>query len=376
MPKTFLSQSDFSAICDAPDIPVPFGSTMRRPWTTLAAIARFATVTILSGRAACQPRGAGGCGACGSAAYLRPYAHRIFVTMETTPRGENTMRGILLLLAATLFFSISDVLAKVLGERVPVIEIGWIRYLTFFVIILGVGAREGKVRLRVNLPGAQLVRGAMMVVSALFFIFALRFLPIADAAAVGFVSPLLITALSVPMLGEVVGLRRWTAIAVGFIGVLIVIRPGTGTFQPAAFLVLASSLAWAVATILTRRIAGRDDASATMMWAAMVGLCLLSVAVPFVYVGPSWSDIALNVALGTFATIGQYWMLLAYRNAPASLLAPFNYVQLIWSTASGWMVFGTLPDEMTLLGAAIITASGLYTIHRERIRARERAAVN
>jgi drug/metabolite transporter (DMT)-like permease len=113
-----------------------------------------------------------------------------------------------------------------------------------------------------------------------------------------------------------------------------------------------------------------------MMWAAMVGLCLLSVAVPFVYVGPSWSDIALNVALGTFATIGQYWMLLAYRNAPASLLAPFNYVQLIWSTASGWMVFGTLPDEMTLLGAAIITASGLYTIHRERIRARERAAVN
>lgn len=294
--------------------------------------------------------------------------------MQTTPRGENTMRGILLLLAATLFFSISDVLAKVLGERVPVIEIGWIRYLTFFVMILGVGAREGRVRLRVNLPWAQFVRGVMMVVSALFFIFSLRFLPIADAAAVGFVSPLLITALSVPMLGEVVGLRRWSAIGVGFVGVLVVIRPGTGTFQPAAFLVLASSLAWAVATILTRRIAGRDDAAATMMWAAMVGLVTLSIAIPFVYVAPSGQDVMLNVVLGIVATIGQYWMILAYRNASASLLAPFNYTQLIWSTASGWLVFGTLPDELTLLGAGIITASGLYTLHRERLRARERAA--
>jgi drug/metabolite transporter (DMT)-like permease len=283
------------------------------------------------------------------------------------------MRGIVLLLAATLFFSISDVLAKVLGERIPVIEIGWIRYLTFFVMILGVGAREGKVRLRVNLPWAQFVRGAMMVVSALFFIFSLRFLPLADAAAVGFVSPLLITALSVPMLGEVVGLRRWSAIGVGFIGVLVVIRPGTGTFQPAAFLVLASSLAWAVASILTRKIAGRDDAAATMMWAAMVGLVTLSVAVPFFYVAPSWQDVMLNVVLGVVATIGQYWMILAYRNASASLLAPFNYVQLIWSTASGWLVFGTLPDQLTLIGAGIITASGLYTLHRERIRSRERA---
>ncbi len=287
---------------------------------------------------------------------------------------DTTTRGILLLLAATLFFSISDVMAKILGAHIPVIEIGWIRYLTFFVIILGVGAREGRVRLHVNHPWVQLVRGAMMVVSALFFIFALRFLPIADAAAVGFVSPLLITALSVPMLGEVVGIRRWSAIGVGFIGVLIVIRPGTGTFQPAAFLVLASSLAWAVASILTRRIAGRDDASATMMWAAVVGLVALSVAIPFVYVAPRWQDVALNIALGTVATIGQYWMILAYRYASASLLAPFSYVQLIWSTASGWLVFGTLPDEMTLLGAAIITASGLYTLHRERIRARERSA--
>ncbi len=294
--------------------------------------------------------------------------------MQENARADGTMRGIGLLLAATLFFSISDVLAKVLGERVPVIEIGWIRYVTFLVIILGVGAREGQVRCRVHHPWAQAIRGVMMVISALFFIFSLRFLPIADAAAVGFVSPLLITALSVPMLGEVVGLRRWSAIGVGFVGVLIVIRPGTGTFQPAAFLVLASSLAWAVATILTRKIAGREDASATMLWAGMVGLVGLSLAVPFVFVVPSVMDVVLNVALGAVATVGQYWMILAYRNASASVLAPFNYIQLIWSAGSGYLVFGTLPDGMTMLGASVIAASGLYTIHRERVRARERVA--
>ena len=294
--------------------------------------------------------------------------------MQENARADGTMRGIGLLLAATLFFSISDVLAKVLGERVPVIEIGWIRYVTFLVIILGVGAREGQVRCRVHHPWAQAIRGVMMVISALFFIFSLRFLPIADAAAVGFVSPLLITALSVPMRGVVGGLRRWSAIGVGFVGVLIVIRPGTGTFQPAAFLVLASSLAWAVATILTRKIAGREDASATMLWAGMVGLVGLSLAVPFVFVVPSVMDVVLNVALGAVATVGQYWMILAYRNASASVLAPFNYIQLIWSAGSGYLVFGTLPDGMTMLGASVIAASGLYTIHRERVRARERVA--
>ena len=288
---------------------------------------------------------------------------------------ENPTRGIVLLLAATLFFSMSDVLAKVLGEHLPVIEIGWIRYCTFLAVLLVMGVRDGGLRLQVNHPWAQFTRGAMMVVSALFFIFSLRYLPLADAAAVGFVSPLLITALSVPMLGEVVGIRRWTAIGVGFIGVLVVIRPGTGTFQPAAFLVLASSFAWAIASILTRRLAGRDDTAATMMWATLVGLVVLSVAVPFFFVMPRWQDLLLNIALGTIATIGQYWMIGAYRHAGAALLAPFNYIQLLWATAFGYLVFGTLPDRMTAIGAAIIVASGLYTIHRERIRARQRAAL-
>ena len=284
---------------------------------------------------------------------------------------ENPTRGILLLLAAILCFSVSDVLAKILGADLPVLEIGFIRYCTCLVAVLLVGWRHGRVRLRVRHPVIQIIRGATLAVSALMFILALRFMPLADAAAVGFVTPLLITALSVPMLGEIVGIRRWSAVAVGFVGVLVVIRPGLGAFQWAALLVVGSSFSWAVASILTRRIAGREDAAATMLWAALVGLAALTIAVPFVYITPTWQQLGLNVALGLLVTVGQYWMLVAYRHASVSLLAPFNYVQLIWSTASGYLVFDTLPDRMTMLGAAIITASGLYTVHRERVRARE-----
>ncbi len=284
------------------------------------------------------------------------------------------MRGVLLLLSATLCFSITDVMAKILGNHIPVIEIGWLRYVTFLVAVLLVNLRQGRMRVRVKYPGVQVLRGVMMVASMLLFIVALRYLPLADAASVGFVSPLLITALSVPMLGEVVGVRRWIAIVVGFAGVLIVIRPGTGAFQPAAFLVLGSSLAWAFASIFTRRVAGREDTSATMLWTGVIGFVLLSAAVPFNFVMPSLPLLALNIALGTLATVGQYWMIQAYRYAAASLLAPFSYIQLIWSTTAGYLVFDSLPDAQTLVGAAVIIASGLYTIHRERVRARLRAA--
>ena len=284
------------------------------------------------------------------------------------------MRGVLLLLSATLCFSITDVMAKILGNHIPVIEIGWLRYVTFLVAVLLVNLRQGRMRVRVKYPGVQVLRGVMMVASMLLFIVALRYLPLADAASVGFVSPLLITALSVPMLGEVVGVRRWIAIVVGFAGVLIVIRPGTGAFQPAAFLVLGSSLAWAFASIVTRRVAGREDTSATMLWTGVIGFVLLSAAVPFNFVMPSLPLLALNIALGTLATVGQYWMIQAYRYAAASLLAPFSYIQLIWSTTAGYLVFDSLPDAQTLVGAAVIIASGLYTIHRERVRARLRAA--
>lgn len=296
---------------------------------------------------------------------------------------DNPLRGIALLIGATMFFSVSDSIAKLLGQSLPAIEITWIRYVVFVVMAAMLMLPRGPLgtrtvlllrRLKVRSPWLQLARGLGLVLSAVLFIEALKFLPLADASSVGFVSPLLITALSVPLLGEVVGIRRWLAILVGLCGVLVIVQPGTGAFQPAALLVVASSSAWAVASVLTRKMASTDDAATTLLYSAVSGLVLLTALLPFDYVPPDGRQVLLCLALGIIASTGQYLMVLAYRYAAASLLAPFSYVQLIWATTLGWLVFDALPDRWTLLGAAIIVASGLYTVNRERIRARQRAA--
>jgi drug/metabolite transporter (DMT)-like permease len=172
------------------------------------------------------------------------------------------------------------------------------------------------------------------------------------------------------MLGEIVGIRRWSALVVGLIGVIIVIRPGTGAFRPDAFWVLFSSSAWAFASVLTRRMAGNSDAASTLLWSAVTGLIILLVMLPFSYVTPTWREAALCTALGVFASGGQFLMVQAYRYAGAATLAPFSYVQLAWSTGLGFAIWGTLPDEWTWVGTVIIVASGIYTVHRERVRAR------
>jgi drug/metabolite transporter (DMT)-like permease len=285
---------------------------------------------------------------------------------------DNPFRGIALILGATLLFSLSDAMAKYLGQHLPVIEISWIRYAVFVVMALALVRRTGLAWWRVRSPALQVFRGVTLVGSAVLFIFALRFLPLADAAAVGFISPMLITMLSVPVLGEVVGIRRWAATVVGFIGVLVVVQPGTGAFQPAALLVVGSSLCWAFASVITRKMAGGDNAAITILWSSTVGLVLLSLLLPFEFVVPSLPILLLAVLLGVVASAGQYLLVLAYRHAEAALLAPFSYSQLIWAVTLGYVVFSALPDRWTVIGAGIIVASGIYTVHRERVRARER----
>ena len=282
---------------------------------------------------------------------------------------ENPLRGIVLLLAATLLFSLSDGMAKILGQRLPVFEISWIRYAIFVVLALAMAGRGGRLRLRVRSPALQVLRGVALVASAIFFIFALRLLPMADAAALGFIGPLLITLLAIPVLGEAVGARRWVAIVVGFAGVLIVVRPGAATFSPGAILVLLSTSCWAVASVLTRKMAAWDDASTTVLWSAVTGFLLLSLIMPFVFQVPAGPDLALSLVLGLVASIGQYMLVMAYRHAAASLLAPLSYAQLLWSSALGFLVFGAVPDRWTIIGALIIVASGIYIAQQARRKA-------
>jgi drug/metabolite transporter (DMT)-like permease len=279
------------------------------------------------------------------------------------------------MVASTVFFSCGDVITKVLATSLPAVEIAWIRYVTFLVLLLPWLLREsGGMGLRSHRPVLQILRGLGMVGSGLLFTFSLAHLPVADATAVFFVSPLVITALAIPFLGEKVGWRRWTATLVGALGVLIVIRPGTGAFQAAALLPLVGACFWAVSAIATRLMSGVDRTTTTLAYSALVGLCTLSFVVPSVWVTPSWTEVGLAVAMGVLSTAGHGLVVLAYRNASASVVAPYAYVQLLWAGVLGFAVFGTVPDRMTILGAAVIAASGLYTAWRERVRSAEKQA--
>ena len=284
-------------------------------------------------------------------------------------RADRPLRGITLLLVSSIFLGTSDATSKYLSTTLPSIEIAWIRFLVFALIMIPAMVPGSPFfALRTQRPMLQVTRGMALLGSSLLFISGLRFLPIAEASATSFVSPLFVTALSIFFLGEKVGLRRWLATAVGLLGVLIVLRPGTSAFHPAAFFPVVSAFAWACTLILTRKMSGQERTVVTMTYSSIVGFAVLCALVPVVWVTPSWHDILLGLIIGVASTAGQWIVVLAFRYADASVLAPFSYIQLLWVTLLGFVIFGEVPDVWTVVGAAFIVASGLYTAHRERVR--------
>jgi drug/metabolite transporter (DMT)-like permease len=291
-------------------------------------------------------------------------------------RADRPFKGIALILASTVFLGVSDVTAKYLSATLPSIEIAWIRFLVF-ALIMSPAMLPGSplFALRTGRPGLQLMRGAALLGSSLFFISGLRFLPIAEASATGFVSPLFVTALSIVFLGEKVGVRRWIATGVGLLGVIVILRPGSGAFHPAAFFPIVSALAWASTLIMTRMLSGSERAVTTMTYSSIAGVCILTALVPLVWVVPSGHDVLFGILIGVASTAGQWIVVLAFRYADASVLAPFSYTQLLWVSILGFLIFGEIPDIWTVTGAAFIVASGLYTAHRERVRRSQLLAV-
>jgi len=264
--------------------------------------------------------------------------------MTTSPHTRQVLAGILLMIAAGSLFTVMDATAKYLSQSLPLIEVAWGRYVFHAATLPFIVARNGGfATIRSQRLGLQLLRSVFLLGSTVLFWLALKFIPLADATAISFVGPLMLTALSVPFLGEKVGPRRWAAVAVGFIGALVIIRPGLGMAQPASLII----------------------------WSASVGLVLLSVAVPFVWQAPDLAGWMGLVFLGLIGSFAHLLMILAYARAPASTLAPLSYLQLIWSTTLGLVLFSTFPDGWTLAGGAVVAASGLYVIHRERVRRQE-----
>jgi drug/metabolite transporter (DMT)-like permease len=248
----------------------------------------------------------------------------------------------------------------------------WGRYLLSFILVVPLLAMRGNERpLRSRQPVHQIARGVFMVAAGLFFVTGLASLPLAQATATSFVSPMFVTALSIPLLGEQVGIRRWLAIAVGFAGVLVIVRPTGATFDPTALWPILSSATWALAMILTRRMRLADPALTTLAYTALVGALGLSLPALLDWHPMTASAWFLMLVGGAFSLIGQYLQLMAFRFGSASLLAPFSYCSIVGSTAIGVVVFNNFPDHLTWVGTAIVIASGVYVWHRERVRARQ-----
>jgi drug/metabolite transporter (DMT)-like permease len=280
------------------------------------------------------------------------------------------LMGIALMCAAVSTFSCLDTTAKYLGRQIDIMEIVWARYsfaMLLALIIFNPLSRPGM--LRTGRPVLQVVRAAILLGSTMLNFFALRYLRLDQVLAITFSTPFVVAALSGPILGERVGARRWAAIGVGFIGVLVVTRPGFGIVHPAALLAFLATLSYAAYFMTTRILARTDSNDTTLFYSNFVGAVLMLPIVPFFWTPPALWQWGLLVLAGALATSGHYMLIVAHRYAPASLLSSFVYSQLAGGVILGYVVFGDVPDAYTLTGAAIVVSSGLYILHRERIRA-------
>ena len=279
---------------------------------------------------------------------------------------DKPLRGIALTLTASVIFCVADTIAKKLAGELAIIQIAWTRYVVFVAMAFLLTTRIRGASFYVRAPKLQILRGLCLVCSGLLFVLGIRDVGLAEAATIGFIGPILVTFLSIPLLGEKVDTRRWLALAGGMVGVLVVLRPGTGTFHPEGLYRVASALFWSVGVILTRRMTATERAETTMFWSAMTGFIVLSALIPFHFVSPTTRQLVLSAAQGVLSSLGPWLVIMSLRFTPVSVLAPYSYSQLLWMTIAGFLAFGVLPDEWTLVGAAIIVGSGLYTAQRER----------
>lgn len=290
-------------------------------------------------------------------------------------RQPKVSRGILMVMTAVIFFSLCDLFSKYLTRYYPIPLIVWARF-TFHLlfVVVALGPRHGRGLLRTRRPWIQFARGLLLATGSATFVTALKFLPLAETTAIAYLAPIVVTILSVVFLGEKVELARWVAICCGFLGVLAIIRPGSAVFTWAALLPIANAFVFATYQILTRRLAGIDSPYTSIFYAGLVGSVLTLVVLPFVWVTPQeamhWAAL---VGVGAVGGFGHLILIKAFDHAPASRLAPFSYSQLIWVALIGFVVFGDFPDAWSLLGIAILIASGIYIATHQR-QAERRAA--
>lgn len=273
-----------------------------------------------------------------------------------------------MVMTAVAIFSVGDLMAKYLTRFYPIALVVWARFaFHLLLVVVALGPRYGRSLVRTNRLGAQITRGLLLVLGSIFFVSALKYMPLAETTAIAYLAPLLVTLMSVVFLKEKVEFARWVAVMCGFIGVLTIIRPGSNVFTWAVLLPIGNAIAFASYQILTRRLAGLESPYTSIFYAGLVGTVLMSLVLPGVWVPPqSVLHAALFVGIGTLGGFGHLILIKAYDHAPASRLAPFSYSQLIWVAAIGFFAFGDFPDAWSLLGIAILVASGIYIASHQR----------
>lgn len=287
------------------------------------------------------------------------------------PHSENrAAAGILFFVTGNLLTAIVDAVAKLMTRDVHALQITWGYFLTMAVLVGGYALAAGIPRadfMDTKRIGLHLARSALLVITISALFIGLTHIPLADAAAIMFSAPLFITALSAPVLGERVGIHRWSAVVVGMAGVMIIVRPG-GTMQWPVLMPLAAALSFAAFQILTRRLMATEAPLVALFHIGAGGCLWSSLVVIFVWSPLTWQQAGMFAGIGVLGVFAHLCIIMAFQAAQASFLAPFNYMKLIWVTILGYMMFGDFPANHVLIGSGIIIATGLYVLWRERRR--------
>jgi drug/metabolite transporter (DMT)-like permease len=288
--------------------------------------------------------------------------------------ASNAARGIAMMLLCVLLFSCMDAAVKFATQSYPIGQIVFFRNLVAFLpIAFYIRASGGIAVLRTRRIGVHVMRTMIGLGAMVCGFLGYSLLPLGDAVALEQSGPIFLTALSVPLLGERVGIRRWSAVIVGFAGVLVMTRPGAGVFDPAALLPLSAALLYAVAMIAIRKMSRSEAAATIVFYFTLIGALAGALSLPFQWHWPDGPGLLVLVGVGLLGGGAQITMTLAFRLAPVALLAPFGYAGLVFAMGFGYVIWGEVPDAYLLLGAAIVVASGLYILHRETTLARRRA---
>ncbi|NQV98789.1 MAG: DMT family transporter [Rhodospirillales bacterium] len=281
---------------------------------------------------------------------------------------DRSNSGIFWMLLTMFLFVSMDTIAKYLIQDHHVMQVAWGRYFFHLLVLLIVLAPRLRSLLVTKNLKLQLARSLLLLTTTICFFTGLNYVQLADASAIMLTAPVFVTALSMPILKEYVGPRRWASVIVGCIGAIIIIRPGSSALDPAALFPLTAAILYAFYQISTRFLSQSDSIFTTLIYSATIGAVILSLIVPFYWTPLSYPEWGLMLLLGVIGGTGHFTLIKAYTVSPVATVAPFTYSNLIWAVGYGYLVFGNLPDQWTVVGALIIMASGLYIFHREQIR--------